>query len=109
MMARQSWVAQIRNARNCAEQEGALRALKNDVVGHPLRKESAVALGVLEPVIRLAQNNTGSRNDGKAHDHTFATRRLNEDEIVRLQGIQIIASIAQGTPHSLIYHTNLPY
>jgi hypothetical protein len=89
-------MTQIRNARTAADQIAALRALKNDIVGHPLRKENAVALGILEPVTRLTFNKVGSRNDGKAHDHSFAARPLSEDEAVRLQGLQILASIAMG-------------
>jgi armadillo repeat-containing protein 8 len=94
-------MTQIRNARSSAEQIVALRALKNDIVGHPLRKETAVALGILEPVIRLTINKGGNRNNGKAHDHSFAARPLGEDEAVRLQGLQIIASIALGKEGSV--------
>lgn len=95
-MARQPWVAQIRNARNLTEQIAALRVLKNEIVGHPLKKELAVHLGVLDPVIRLTFSRTTSRQDGKGHDHSFASRALSEDEIVRLQGLQVLASIALG-------------
>jgi hypothetical protein len=98
-MARQPWVAQIRNSRNPAEQIVVLRALKNDIVGHPLKKESAVALGVLEHITRLVFNKTSTRQDGKAHDHSFASRPLNEEEMVRLQGLHVIASIALGERH----------
>ncbi|CZR53857.1 related to armadillo repeat protein [Phialocephala subalpina] len=97
-MARQPWVAQIRNARNSAEQIAALRVLKNEIVGHPLKKELAVHLGVLDPVIRLTFSKTSSRQDGKGHDHSFASKALSEDEIVRLQGLQVLASIALGGP-----------
>ncbi|KAG9236921.1 armadillo-type protein [Amylocarpus encephaloides] len=100
-MARQPWDAQIRNARTPAEQTAVLRALKNDIIGHPLRKELAVASGVLPPVIHVASNPPGIRNDGKAHDHSFAAKPLNEDEVVRLQGLQIIASMALGGPSFL--------
>lgn len=53
-------------------------------------------MGVLDPVVRLTSNKTANRNDGKSHDHTFAARPLAEEEIVRLQGLQVIASIALG-------------
>ncbi len=101
-MARQPWVAQIRNARNPAEQIAALRALKNDIVGHPLKKELAVHLGVLDPVIRLTFSKINSRQDGKGHDHSFASRTLSEEEMVRLQGLQVLASIAQGKRPALL-------
>lgn len=95
-MARQPWVAQIRNARTSAEQIAALRVLKNEIVGHPIKKELAVHQGVLDPVIRLTFNKLGSRQDGKGHDHSFASRALTEEEMVRLQGLQVLASIALG-------------
>ncbi|KAF4625055.1 hypothetical protein G7Y89_g13115 [Cudoniella acicularis] len=97
----QPWVSQARNARNASEQIGVLRALKNEIVGHPLKKELAVAQGVLDPVVRLTASKTGSRQDGKSHDHSFATRPLGEEEMVRLQGLQVIASIALGGPSFL--------
>ena len=95
-MARPSWLAQIRNATNPTEQVVALRALKNELVGHPLKKEMAVALGALEPIAHLSSNKAANRNDGKSHDHTFAHRPLVEEEMVRLQGLQVLASIALG-------------
>jgi hypothetical protein len=95
-MARRSWLSQIRNAASPADQVVALRALKNDLVGHPLKKEMAVTQGVLDPIVHLSFNKTVNRSDGKAHDHTFAHRPLMEEEMVRLQGLQVLASIALG-------------
>lgn len=95
-MARQPWVAQIRNARTPAEQIVTLKALKNEIVGHPLKKELATIQGVLEPVVRLAFNKAGSRQDGKSHDHGFASRPMIEEEQLRLQGLQVVASVALG-------------
>ncbi|KAH7370560.1 armadillo-type protein [Rhexocercosporidium sp. MPI-PUGE-AT-0058] len=97
-MARQPWVAQIRNARTPAEQIVTLKALKNEIVGHPLKKEMAITQGVLEPVVRLTFNKAGSRQDGKSHDYTFASRPLVEEEQLRLQGLQVVASVALGGP-----------
>jgi hypothetical protein len=96
-MARLPWVAQIRNSRNTAEQVEVLRALKNEIVGHPPQKELVVTLGVLEPIIRLTFNKNSTRLDGKSHDYSFATRPLSEEEMVRLQCLQVIASIALGS------------
>ena len=105
-MSRLPWVAQIRNARNAAEQIEVLRALKNDIVGHPAQKEVVVKLGVLEPVIRSALNKNGTRHDGKSHDYSFASRPLSQEEIVRLQCLQVIASIALG--EYLLYQVLYP-
>ena len=95
-MARQPWVAQIRNSRNPADQVVALKNLKNEVIGHPIKKEMVVALGLLDPIVRLSSTKTAIRQDGKSHDHTFASRPLSEEEMVRLQSLHVIASIALG-------------
>jgi hypothetical protein len=95
-MARLPWVVQIRNSRNTGEQIEVLRALKNEIVGHPPQKELVVTSGVLEPIIRLTFNKNIARQDGKSHDHSFASKPLSEEEVVRLQCLQVIASIALG-------------
>jgi hypothetical protein len=98
------WISQIRNARSSKEQIAALRALKNELIGHPLKKEAVVASGVLDPVVRLSSNRAVSRQDGKSHDHSFASRPLTEEELVRLQGLHVIASIALGKNSIPSYH-----
>jgi len=95
-MARQAWISQIRNAKTAAEQISILRTLKNEIIGHPLKKELVVTLGILDHVVRLASNKAVNRQDGKSHDHSFASKPLVEEEMVRLQGLQVIASIALG-------------
>jgi hypothetical protein len=74
----------------------ALRAIKNEVIGHPLKKEMFVALGVLEPIVRVISNRSSSRQDGKSHDYSFVSRPLGEEETARLQGLHVLASIALG-------------
>ncbi|TVY86348.1 Uncharacterized protein LAWI1_G008344, partial [Lachnellula willkommii] len=100
-MARQAWVSQIRSAKTPAEQISILRTLKNEIIGHPLKKELVVTLGTLDPVVRLASNKLAGRQDGKSHNHSFASKPLLEEETVRLQGLQVIASIALGGPSFL--------
>ena len=95
-MSRLSWVAQIRNARNSAEQITILRALKNELIGHPLKKDTVARQGILDPIVRLSFNTRSNKNDGKSHDHSFVTRSLNEEETVRIQGLHVISSIALG-------------
>lgn len=107
MTARQPWVSQIRNARNTAEQIVVLKALKNELIGHPPKKETAVAAGVLDPIVRLSLNRTASRNDGKSHDYSFASRPLSEEEVARLQGVQVIASIALGRATPQYFHAEV--
>ncbi|PQE03177.1 armadillo repeat protein [Rutstroemia sp. NJR-2017a BBW] len=100
-LASQRWPVLIRNARNPAEQTDALRALKNEIVGHALKKEMVVTMGLVEPVVRMSFNKSTSKQDSKAHDHTFASRPLSEEEMVRLQGLQVLGSIALGSWPSL--------
>ncbi len=95
-MSRQSWVAQLRNARSAGEQIGVLKALKNEILGHAIKKELAVVQGVLDPLARLSFNKAGARQDSKSHDHSFVSRPLDEDETIRLQGLIILGSIAAG-------------
>jgi len=71
-----------------------LKALKNELIGHPLKKQTAVATGILDLIARLALNKAVTRNDGKSHDHSFAARPLTEEEKVRLYGLQVIASVS---------------
>ncbi|KAG0647989.1 hypothetical protein D0Z07_6018, partial [Hyphodiscus hymeniophilus] len=97
-MSRLSWIAQIRNARNTAEQIAILRALKNELIGHPLKKETAVAQGILDPIVRLSSNTRCSKNDGKSHDHSFTTRPLNEEETISLAS-SVISRVCREERH----------
>lgn len=95
-MARQPWLAQLQSSRCSSEQIVALRALKNEIVGHPPKKAVVVNMGILEPVVRMSSSKSASREDGKSHDHSFASIPLSEEQMVRLQALQVIASIAWG-------------
>ncbi len=95
-MSRPSWVAQLRNARSTSEQIAILKALKNEILGHAIKKELAVVQGVLDPLVRLSLNKAGVRQDSKVHDDSLVSRPLDEDETVRLQSLIILGSIAAG-------------
>ncbi|KAJ5038842.1 uncharacterized protein L3040_006521 [Drepanopeziza brunnea f. sp. 'multigermtubi'] len=97
-MARKPWVAQLRNATTVAEQIVCLRALKNDIVGNPAKKEIAVTEGILETVVRYTFNRAENGQEGKLENHTLASRPLLEEELLRLQGLQVLASVALGGP-----------
>jgi len=99
-MARQSWSSQLRNAQTYAEQAAVLRVVKNEVIGHTTKKEAIITSGDLEAVVRLTSNKSSSRGEGKAQDHT--PRPLEQEEAVRLQCLQILASIAQGQEEYLM-------
>lgn len=95
-MAGQTWISQLRMARSHAEQVAALRRIKNEIIGHPLKKEKAVAHGVLESVTQYATNTSSNQQDGKSHTDILLSRQLIEEEVIRLQGLHILASVALG-------------
>ncbi|KAH8820459.1 armadillo-type protein [Xylogone sp. PMI_703] len=97
-MTNQEWLQQLRSSRSPIEQIAALRAIKNEIIGHSVKKEAVVSLGVLDSIARISCSRTNNRENGKTHGHTFASRSLTEEESVRLQGLHIIASIALGGP-----------
>lgn len=96
-LATPSWPLLIQNARTTSEQITKLRALKNEIVGHAAKKEEAVTTGLVEPVVRMSFNKSSTRKqDGKAHDHSYAIRPSDEEDMVRLQALQILGSLAFG-------------
>ncbi|OAA70472.1 Armadillo-type fold domain containing protein [Cordyceps fumosorosea ARSEF 2679] len=92
-------LAQLRGAKTFSEQTAALRALKNEIVGHVQRKEEWVAVGVLEPIVRtLAATRSPLRANGRDTRQPAATRTLSDEESVKLQALQLIGSFAMGGP-----------
>lgn len=90
-------LGQLRNARTLPEQTVALRALKNEIVGHIQKKELWVGLGVLDPIVRtLASSRSPGKLNGKDARLPVVQRPLSEEEGVRLQALQLVASFANG-------------
>lgn len=91
-------LAQIRNSRSPAEQIVALRALKNDIIGHQQKKEMWVGLGVVEPIVRIMTSSKaqGKQNGKERYDHRFTSESLSEKQMVRLQALCVIGSLAHG-------------
>jgi len=91
-------LSQIRVARSYSEQVASLRALKDEVVGHAQRKEKWVEQGVLESLVKLLQTSRSpTRLNGKeARNINGPSKNLAEDELVRLQSLQLLASFANG-------------
>lgn len=80
------------------EQTAALRSLKNEVIGHVQKKEAWIKLGVLEPIVRtLASARSPGKLNGKDAGVPLPERPLSEEESVRLQALQLVASFANGT------------
>lgn len=91
-------LAQIRNPRSQTEQIAALRALKNDLIGHQQKKQMWVGLGVLEPIVRgITTSKLQGKQGGKErYENCIASRPLAEEEMVRLQALYVIGSLALG-------------
>lgn len=81
------------------EQLSALRALKNEIIGHSQRKEKWIENGVLEPVVKvLSISRSAITINGKdSRSRVPSSKPLTGEETVRLQALQILASLANGT------------
>jgi hypothetical protein len=90
-------LAQLRNAKSLPEQTAALQALKNEIVGHVQRKEAWIGLGVLEPIVRtLASSRSPAKPNGKDATIQLVSRPLSDEDSVKLQALQLVASFANG-------------
>lgn len=90
-------LSQLSGARSYAEQTSALRALKNDVVGHAQKKEILAGLGALEPIVKILNAaRTPAKVNGKDARPNGDAGWMSEEEAVRLQALQILASFANG-------------
>lgn len=94
-------LSELRSASSPASQVAALRALKNELIGHEQKKEMWIGLGVLAPIARIL--NTHKGNGKKKYRDFHGDRnqskqnggRSDEDE-ARLQAIIIIGTLAHG-------------
>ncbi|QPH05887.1 hypothetical protein C2857_003948 [Epichloe festucae Fl1] len=92
-------LAQLRNAKTLLEQATALQALKNEIVGHVQKKEAWIGFGVLEPIVRtLVSNGSPSKVNGKDAYIQLSPSPLSDEDSVRLQALQLVASFANGGP-----------
>ncbi|KAF7550573.1 hypothetical protein G7046_g7965 [Stylonectria norvegica] len=101
-------LAQFRNARSLSEQTTALRALKNEIVGHIQKKEAWVALGVLEHIVATLESSRSTpKPNVKDAQIALPQLPLSEEETVRLQALQLIATFANGGPRFLTPLSNV--
>ncbi|ODA80936.1 hypothetical protein RJ55_03896 [Drechmeria coniospora] len=92
-------LAQLRSAKTQAEQTAALQALKNEIVGHIQKKEAWIAVGVLEPIVSaLCPSRPSCKPNGKDACLQLLSRPLSEEDGVKLQALQLVASFANGGP-----------
>lgn len=99
-MARpQSPSERLRTSRTCSEHLASLQLLKNEITGHIQQKQKYVEKGVLDQVVRLLQTSRAAhdRNDKDRRESISQPRTISEQENVRLQALQALSVIANGT------------
>lgn len=91
-------LSQIRVARTYPEQATALRALKDEIIGHSQRKEWWIQNGILESLVKILQNSVRppTRSNGKERSQLRQPAPLAEDEVVRVLCLQLLDSFAYG-------------
>ena len=94
-------LSELRNASSATSQVAALRALKNEIIGHEQKKEMWIGLGVLAPIARILNTHKGSgkrrhRDVEGSRAHSKQKDGSRDEEEARLQAIVIIGSLATG-------------
>lgn len=94
-------LSELRSSSSPASQVAALRALKNDIIGHEQKKEMWIGLGVLAPIARIlnSPNSSGKKRNYELHGSNFQPKRngsRTDEEEALLQAIIIIGSLALG-------------
>ena len=94
-------LSELRSPSSPASQVVALRALKNEIIGHEQKKEMWIGLGVVTPIARIL-NTHRSGGKRKHRDVTGSVDPFNrnasrtDEEEARLQAIIIVGSLAHG-------------
>ena len=94
-------LSELRSASSPASQVAALRALKNEIIGHELKKEMWIGLGVLAPIARILNTHKGNgkkryRDGSNGGNRPRQMDGRSEEEEARLQAIIIVGSLARG-------------
>ncbi|KAL8769840.1 MAG: hypothetical protein Q9209_004278 [Squamulea sp. 1 TL-2023] len=96
-------LSELRSSTSSTNQIAALRALKNEIIGHEQKKRTWVTLGVLAPLARILNTPkaNGKRRESNGsrltHHGNTAFGRTDEEE-ARLQAIIVVGSLASGGP-----------
>lgn len=95
-------LSELRSSSSPASQVAALRALKNDIIGHEQKKEMWIGLGVLAPIARILNSykSSGKKRHLELTGSGGLQTELNDDrtdeEEARFQAIIIVGSLALG-------------
>ncbi|KAH0541875.1 hypothetical protein FGG08_003680 [Glutinoglossum americanum] len=96
-------LTQIRNPSSLGSQVSALKALKNELIGHEQKKEMWIGLGIVIPIVHLLGHSktSGKRRsrelNGTGIYSQIVQDKPDEDE-ARLQATIIVGSLAYGGP-----------
>ncbi|KAI9836268.1 MAG: hypothetical protein M1819_001605 [Sarea resinae] len=92
---------ELRNPSSSTAQVAALRALKNEIIGHEQKKEAWIRQGVVLPIVRILsvkpEKRSSSRETNGENGRGDGIRTSNTDE-ARLQATIIAGSLAIGGP-----------
>lgn len=92
------------NATSVSEQTAALRALKNELIGHDQRKESWVNSGIVQILSRILESslreeyeaNKEVMSGGRRGGNLTGRASMTEEQELCLQAVIIMGSLAQG-------------
>lgn len=94
-------LSELRSPSSPASQVAALRALKNEVIGHELKKETWIGLGIVPPISHILNTHRGGgkrkhKDTNGVSDHNTWSGGRSEEEEARLQAVIIMGSLAHG-------------
>ncbi|OGE51459.1 hypothetical protein PENARI_c013G05643 [Penicillium arizonense] len=101
---------QLQSAESVSAQITALRALKNELIGHDQRKEALVAEGIIPALSQVLTSRWPATNQNEtALPQDRSTQKSPEDCEACLQATLVVGSLAQGGPTFLtpIFASNI--
>jgi hypothetical protein len=92
---------ELRHPANSATQLAALKALKNQLIGHELRKRTWINYGIIPVLSRILsskRSHSGKRATRDSHGNGFQDGRspLSDDDASCLQAVVILGILAHG-------------
>ncbi|MCJ1405232.1 hypothetical protein MMC11_008459 [Xylographa trunciseda] len=96
-------LSELRSPTSPATQIAALRALKNELIGHEQKKEMWIGLGVVAPLARILNTHKAGgkrrhREVNGALDRAGRAQTRTDEEEARMQAVIIVGSLANGGP-----------
>jgi armadillo repeat-containing protein 8 len=98
---------ELHHPANSATQLAALKVLKNELIGHELRKRAWINYGII-PILSRTLSSRRSHNGKRAtrvsHGNGFqdGPSMLSDDDASCLQAVVVLGILAHGTSHSVL-------